>query len=106
MATHPFHTDSCPESKGKVGPVLNTVVTLIAFIAPLNAIPQIWKIFETKSVENVSLTTYLMVVVTQFIWLIYGAKLSLKPLIYSSVVVIVLSGVIVFQFLLYGGWSL
>ena len=102
MATHPFHSDNCPEAKGSVGPVLNSIVTLIAFIAPLNAIPQIWKIFETKSVVNVSLTTYVMVVATQFIWLIYGAKLSLKPLIYSSVVVILLSGITVFQFFLYG----
>ncbi len=106
METHSYHKNDCPESKGKVGPILNTIVTLIAFIAPLNAIPQIWKIFETKSVENVSLTTYLMVVATQFIWLIYGAKLSLKPLIYSSVVVILLSAIIVFQFFLYGGWAL
>ena len=101
MATHPFHTPDCPEAKGSVGPVLNSLVMVIAFIAPLNAVPQIIKIFETKSVVSVSLLTYLMVIATQIIWLIYGAKLSLRPLILSSVVVLILSGIIVFQFLIY-----
>jgi len=101
MALHAFHKSGCPEAKGNAGPLLNILATCVAIIAPLNAIPQIIKIFQTQSVGSVSLLTYLVVVATQIVWLIYGIKLSLKPLVISSIVVLLLSGTVLFQFFLY-----
>lgn len=103
MVTHPYHTANCPEAKGKVGPTLGILATLAGIIGPFNIIPQIVEIFQTKSIANVSLLTYSIVIAIQVVWLVYALKLSLRPLIISSLVVLVLSGVIIFQFFLYGG---
>jgi MtN3 and saliva related transmembrane protein len=103
MVTHPYHTPACPEAKGTVGPVLAVVVTIAGIIGPLNIIPQILKIFETKSVANVSLLTYLIVMTIQVVWLVYAYKLSLRPLLISSIAVLVLSAIVVTQFFIYGG---
>jgi uncharacterized protein with PQ loop repeat len=101
MELHAFHKEHCPEAKGSAGPLLAALTTLTAIVAPLNAVPQIIKIFETKSIGSVSIITYLIVIVTQVIWLIYGVKLSLRPLVISSVVVLFLSAIIVIQFVVY-----
>lgn len=101
MKTHSFHTDTCPEAKHSVGPILNVAASMIAVIAPLNAVPQIIKIFQTQSVADISLLMYLMVLGTQAVWLLYAFRLDLKPLLVSSVVVILLSGTIVLQFFWY-----
>ncbi len=104
MLTHSFHAPGCPETKEKsVGPMLGGLATLVGIVAPFNIVPQIIAIFHAKSVANISLLTYLIVIATQFVWLVYGIKLSLKPLILSSIVVIFLSGIIAFQFFLYKG---
>ena len=103
MPTHSFHTSACNETKGKsIGPILSFLAMAVGIIAPFNVIPQIITIFQTKSVANISLTTYVIVIVTQLVWLVYGLKLALRPLAVSSLVVILLSSVIVFQFFLFG----
>ena len=101
MAIHAFHKPGCSEARGNVGPLLNFLATCVAIIAPLNAVPQIIKIFQAQSVGSVSLLAYLIVVATQIVWLVYGIKLSLKPLVVSSIVVLLLSGTVLFQFFLY-----
>ena len=103
MATHPYLTEKCPEAKdAKIGPVLKAVTTFVGIVAPLNAVPQILKIYETQSAAGVSLLTYLIVIATQFVWLVYGWRLRLKPLIISSIVVLVLSGAVAAEVLIYG----
>lgn len=102
MYFHLFHKSAYPDTKGRAGPTLNFLATLVGVVAPFNAIPQIIEIFKNQSVANVSLLTYLIVFATQLVWLVYGIKLSLRPLQISSVVVILLSGIIIFQFFIYG----
>ena len=101
MALHPFHTDKCPEVKNNAGPLINFLASFVGIVAPLNAVPQIVTIFKNQSVANVSLLTYIIVLATQVVWLVYARKLLLKPLIVSSVVVIFLCGIIVLQFFIY-----
>lgn len=101
MKSHSFHDKKCPSSQGDTNKMINAFATIAGIVAPLNAVPQIIKIFETQSVGSVSLLTYIIVFVTQIVWLVYGVKLSLKPLVISSVIVIVSSGIILFQFILF-----
>lgn len=103
MSTHPYHTEKCEESnKREIGPVLKAVTTFVGVVAPLNAIPQIWKIYEAHSAAGVSLLTYIIVIATQIVWLVYGLRLRLKPLIISSIVVLVLSGIVTAEIFIYG----
>lgn len=103
MLTHSFHNENCPETRAKnISPILGWLATFVGVVAPFNIVPQIITIFKAKSVANVSLLTYLIVIATQFVWLVYGIKLSLRPLVISSLVVIFLSCIIVLQFSIYG----
>ena len=45
-----------------------------AFLTTIAFIPQVLKVLKTKSVEGLSLTTYLLYISGVFLWFIYGVN--------------------------------
>ncbi len=50
-------------------------------------VPQIFKTWQTKSVKDISVMSFLIVVVSTLIWLVYGIIKELPSVILTNVVV-------------------
>ncbi len=70
-------------------------ITLIGLFAAvmttISFIPQVIKSWRTKSVNDVSLIMYLVLMIGQFSWLTYGILIHSLPLIVSDFIVFVLT---------------
>ena len=67
-------------------------IGLIAGLLTTTAfIPQVWKIYRTKSGKDISARMFSLFSAGLVLWLIYGILLRSMPLILSNVVTLVLS---------------
>ncbi len=74
------------------------ILTTVAFI------PQVYKVWQTKSVSGMSLTMYLIFFCGVLLWLVYGLIINSLPMIMGNAVTIVLT-LIILYFLLRSKWS-
>jgi MtN3 and saliva related transmembrane protein len=65
------------------------LLTMFAFV------PQIYKMFKTKSVDDISLPTYLQILLGVFLWFIYSLLIKDKPMILSNTVTLISTTTIV-----------
>ena len=83
-------------------------IELIGFIAAILTtvafIPQVYKVWQTKSVSGMSLTMYLIFFCGVLLWLVYGLIINSLPMIMGNAVTIVLTSIILY-FLLRSKWS-
>lgn len=83
-------------------------IELIGFIAAILTtvafIPQVYKVWQTKSVSGMSLTMYLIFFCGVLLWLVYGLIINSLPMIIGNTVTIVLT-LIILYFLLRSKWS-
>lgn len=49
-----------------------------------NTIPQLAKILKTKKVDDLSLAMFLMILLAQAIWLVYGFHINDIPVIFTN----------------------
>ncbi|MFL6580335.1 MAG: SemiSWEET family sugar transporter [Burkholderiales bacterium] len=74
---------------------MDGLITGIGFLAGLLTtaafIPQVWKIYQTKSGKDISGRMFCLFSVGIVLWLVYGMLLGSIPLIVSNVVTLVLS---------------
>jgi MtN3 and saliva related transmembrane protein len=64
---------------GEILGLIGGLLTTFAFV------PQIWRIFRNKSAKDISLVFNLMVIIGGALWLSYGIKDGLLPLIIWNV---------------------
>ena len=73
-----------------------TLITAIGFAAAtlttLSFLPQVLKVWRTRSADDISLVTYSMFCLGIVLWLVYGLLLGDAPIIVANVVTIVLAG--------------
>jgi len=65
-------------------------------------IPQIIKIFRTKSAKDLSLTMFSIYLLSSIIWLWYGIYLINYPLIIANIVYVLTYSLIIIGFFIYG----
>ena len=61
------------------------ILTTAAFL------PQLIKTLKTKKADDVSLTTLLMFIIGVMSWIIYGYKISSKPLLIANLITLILN---------------
>ena len=61
------------------------ILTTAAFL------PQLIKTLKTKKADDVSLTTLIMFIMGVLSWIIYGYKISSKPILIANLVTIILN---------------
>tara|TARA_B100000085_G_scaffold256802_1_gene257609 strand:+ start:208 stop:474 length:267 start_codon:yes stop_codon:yes gene_type:complete len=61
------------------------ILTTVAFL------PQLIKTLKTKKADDVSLTTLVMFIIGVFSWIIYGYKISSKPILIANLVTLILN---------------
>ncbi|MFC1810847.1 SemiSWEET family sugar transporter [Patescibacteria group bacterium] len=79
-----------------------TVIGSIAAICTTIAfIPQTIKVVKTKHTKDLSLKMYLIFEVGVIAWLIYGILIQSPPVLYSNIIILILSTIILIYKLKY-----
>lgn len=71
-------------------------------LSSITFMPQVYRIWKTKSAGDLSMATILIVFVSTLIWLIYGIGKSLWPVIICNGIICALSLVLVYFKLVFG----
>jgi MtN3 and saliva related transmembrane protein len=61
-----------------------------AFLTTISGLPQFFKIMRDKSAKEVSLWTYIILLVGVICWLVYGFFLNSKPLIFANSITLII----------------
>ena len=61
------------------------ILTTAAFL------PQLLKTLNTKKADDVSLTTLIMFIIGVLSWIIYGYKISSKPILIANLITLILN---------------
>lgn len=82
--------------------VIDKSMTVAAVVSPLMTLPQIWLIFSTESAVGVSLFTWASYLIFNLVFLTYGIAHTIKPLIVTSVIwiimdILVVTGTVVYR---------
>ncbi len=67
-----------------------------AFLSSVTFIPQVYKVWQTKSVNDLSLTMMFIVFTSTLIWLVYGIALDLWPVILANSIICFLSLLLIY----------
>lgn len=67
-----------------------------AFLSSITFIPQVYKVWQTKSVGDLSLAMMLIVFTSTLVWLVYGVALKLWPVILCNGVICLLSLLLIY----------
>jgi len=62
-----------------------------AFLSSVTFIPQVYRVWKTRSANDLSLTMMLIVFTSTIIWLVYAFALMLWPVIVANSIIFVLS---------------
>ncbi|MGY8946263.1 MAG: SemiSWEET transporter [Flavobacteriales bacterium] len=75
-------------------------IELIGFIAAILTtvafVPQVYKVYQTKSVSGMSLTMYLIFFCGVLLWLVYGLIINSLPMIIGNTITVVLTSIILY----------
>jgi MtN3 and saliva related transmembrane protein len=80
----------------------STVGYIAGTLTTISFLPQVIKIWQTKSTKDVSLVMFLVFSAGVFLWLIYGLLLERWPIIIPNFITLVLAGTILKFKLRYG----
>jgi len=72
-----------------------------ALLSSITFVPQVYKVWTSKSVRDLSLTMMLIVFTSTIIWLVYGVALNLWPVILANGFICVLSMLLIYFKLTY-----
>ena len=73
-----------------------------AFLTSVTFIPQVYKVWQTKSVNDLSLTMLFIILTSTIVWLVYACALSLLPVILANSIVFVLDVMLIYFKFAYG----
>lgn len=75
---------------------------LAAILTTVSFIPQVLKIWHTRSAKDVSLGMYSLFTLGIFFWLVYGVLIESWPVIVANFVTLVLAGAVLVMKLKFG----
>lgn len=67
-----------------------------AFLTTIAFIPQVIQVWKSKSVEGLSLTTYIIFIIGVFLWFLYGLSIGSLSMIIANFITVLLSSVIIY----------
>ncbi|XOJ72708.1 SemiSWEET transporter [Candidatus Pelagibacter sp. Uisw_114] len=74
--------------------IINYVGFFAAFCTTVSFLPQVIKVYKTKSTKDISLYMFLIFTIGTFCWLIYGIIESSIPIIIANTITLILSAII------------
>ena len=67
-----------------------------SFLSCITLIPQVYKTWQTKSADDLSLTMMFIVFTSTLVWLVYAFALMLWPVIIANGIIGVLSSLLIY----------
>lgn len=67
-----------------------------AFLSSVTFIPQVYRVWKTRSANDLSLTMMLIVFTSTIIWLVYAVALMLWPVILANSIIFILSLMLIY----------
>ena len=83
-------------------PAADILGLLAGFLTTIAFVPQVWRIWKTRSARDVSLPTFAAFTVGVAMWLAYGVVRNELPIILWNAVTLVLAGAIVVMKIRFG----
>ena len=74
--------------------IINYIGFFAAFCTTTSFLPQVIKVYKTKSTKDISLYMFLIFTIGTFCWLIYGIIESSIPIIIANTITLILSAII------------
>ena len=85
---------------------MNTTASAVGYAAAIlttiSFVPQVLKVWRTRSARDVSLGMYSLFTLGIFIWLVYGVLIESWPVILANFVTLVLAGMVLAMKLKFG----
>ena len=85
---------------------MNTTASAVGYAAAIlttiSFVPQVLKVWRTRSAKDVSLGMYSLFTLGIFTWLVYGALIESWPVILANFVTLVLAGTVLAMKLKFG----
>ncbi|MFC1486328.1 SemiSWEET family sugar transporter [Thermoproteota archaeon] len=80
--------------------ILESLATITGVLSSFAMIPQIYRIFKRKSAKDISIWTYLYMLIVGVIWVLYGLNIQRFPIWVTNLVgTLAMIGIIVGWFL-------
>ena len=92
---------SKPDKPFAIKSKFDYLLYFFVFTTPLFEVPQAIQIYANKSSANVSLLTWSYFQLYNLVWLIYGIKHKIKPLIIAYTLYMIVEGSIVIGIIIY-----
>ena len=83
--------------------ILDTLATIFGVINGFANLPQIYKIFKTKSAKDLAVSTYVILTIGSFVWILYGIEILNAPILVMNGLAFLEFTAILFGCYLYGG---
>ncbi len=81
---------------------LDKLTFVVGVIGPFTVLPQIYSIFSSRSAAGVSLTTWVLIFIVTFPWILYGIAHKEKNIIVSFILWEMVNLAVVIGVLMYG----
>ena len=72
----------------------NTIGFVAAILTTVSFLPQVLKVWQTRSARDVSLSMYLLFSLGVALWLIYGVFIQSWPIILSNLITLILASIV------------
>jgi len=82
--------------------ILSILATVSGIAGTFAFIPQVYKIFKRKSAKDISIASYLFLLITGIIWVLYGLEIQSFPLVITNLLGSLLLVFIIVGWFLYG----
>jgi len=77
--------------------MIETIGYIAGVLTTLAFVPQVLRTFRTRSTEDLSFSTLVLLISGVALWLVYGLMLRATPVILANAVTLVLVGALVFM---------
>jgi len=81
---------------------LSLLATIFGTVSGLANFPQAYKIFKRKSAKDISIITYLILIIGALIWLLYGIEINNFAVIITNGLGFINIGLVIVGWMLYG----
>lgn len=85
----------------RVARFIDGMIYFVAIATPLMTFPQVWEIWINKSIDGVSVATWIAYLLASVCWLAYGILHRDKPIIYTQTLWIIFSAMVVVGLFVY-----
>ena len=82
--------------------ILSTLAMVSGIASTFAFIPQVYKIFKRKSAKDISIASYLFMIITGIIWVLYGLEIQSLPIVIPNLIGNVIIVFIAVGWFLYG----